>query len=314
MTGLDQLIIGLTALILAVLGGLSVVAGTGLSSTISWMRLAPDLWDGILIGAVFILLAVYLLLIIARQKSEPAVVHQAELGAVRIGVSTIKGLINKKARDIDGVKDCAVTVVQTEPLLVRLDLQIQPDYNVPSLAEQLQQQVKEYLAETMGIEVAGVEILVRGIGETARPVGILSWGEFFLSRRVARQVAFQTLFQIDVGNCDVEEALQQRLADAVLDEANEQYVNEVVRGVYAYRAALDAQINDVSTGWRADRIGAVERSILRLAIYEIVFRDDVPVPVSVNEAVELAKRFGDDDAPRFINGVLGTVVRDGGFA
>jgi len=131
---------------------------------------------------------------------------------------------------------------------------------------------------------------------------------------VARQVAFQTLFQIDVGNCDVEEALQQRLADAVLDEANEQYVNEVVRGVYAYRAALDAQINDVSTGWRADRIGAVERSILRLAIYEIVFRDDVPVPVSVNEAVELAKRFGDDDAPRFINGVLGTVVRDGGFA
>ena len=155
MTGLDQLIIGLTALILAVLGGLSVVAGTGLSSTISWMRLAPDLWDGILIGAVFILLAVYLLLIIARQKSEPAVVHQAELGAVRIGVSTIKGLINKKARDIDGVKDCAVTVVQTEPLLVRLDLQIQPDYNVPSLAEQLQQQVKEYLAETMGIEVAG---------------------------------------------------------------------------------------------------------------------------------------------------------------
>ncbi|NLM39245.1 MAG: transcription antitermination factor NusB [Firmicutes bacterium] len=135
-----------------------------------------------------------------------------------------------------------------------------------------------------------------------------------MSRRVARQVAFQTLFQIDVGNCDVEEALQQRLADAVLDEANEQYVNEVVRGVYAYRAALDAQINDVSTGWRADRIGAVERSILRLAIYEIVFRDDVPVPVSVNEAVELAKRFGDDDAPRFINGVLGTVVRDGGFA
>lgn len=131
---------------------------------------------------------------------------------------------------------------------------------------------------------------------------------------MARQVAFQTLFQIDVGNCDVEEALQQRLADAVLDEANEQYVNEVVRGVYAYRAALDAQINDVSTGWRADRIGAVERSILRLAIYEIVFRDDVPVPVSVNEAVELAKRFGDDDAPRFINGVLGTVVRDGGFA
>lgn len=169
MTGLDQLIIGLTALILAFLGGLMVVVSTGLSGTLSWMRLAPDLWDGILIGAVFILLAVYLLLIITRQKSEPAVVHQAELGAVRIGVNTIKGLINKKARDVKGVRESTVTVVQTEPLLVRLELQILPDYNVPSLAEELQQQVKEYLAETMGIEVAGVEILVRGIGETARP-------------------------------------------------------------------------------------------------------------------------------------------------
>lgn len=169
MTGLDQLIIGLTALILAFLGGLMVVVSTGLSGTLSWMRLAPDLWDGILIGAVFILLAVYLLLIITRQKSEPAVVHQAELGAVRIGVNTIKGLINKKARDVEGVRESTVTVVQTEPLLVRLELQILPDYNVPSLAEELQQQVKEYLAETMGIEVAGVEILVRGIGETARP-------------------------------------------------------------------------------------------------------------------------------------------------
>jgi N utilization substance protein B len=58
----------------------------------------------------------------------------------------------------------------------------------------------------------------------------------------------------------------------------------------------------------------VDRNILRLAIYEIVFRDDVPVPVSVNEAVELAKLFGDEDSPRFINGVLGTVVRTGGFA
>ena len=121
------------------------------------------------VRAVFILLAVYLLLIITRQKSEPAVVHQAELGAVRIGVNTIKGLINKKARDVEGVRESTVTVVQTEPLLVRLELQILPDYNVPSLAEELQQQVKEYLAETMGIEVAGVEILVRGIGETARP-------------------------------------------------------------------------------------------------------------------------------------------------
>ena len=81
-----------------------------------------------------------------------------------------------------------------------------------------------------------------------------------------------------------------------------------------YLPALDAQIGEVAKDWKVHRLGAVDRNILRLAIYEIVFRDDVPVPVSVNEAVELAKQFGDDDSPRFINGVLGTVVRDGGFA
>ncbi len=142
----------------------------------------------------------------------------------------------------------------------------------------------------------------------------MSWGELLLSRRLARQVAFQTLFQIDLGQCDGEEALQQRLAEIELDDANAGYVEEVVRGVCRYLNALDAQISEVAKDWKVHRLGAVDRNILRLAIYEIVFRDDVPVPVSVNEAVELAKLFGDEDSPRFINGVLGTVVRTGGFA
>lgn len=134
-----------------------------------------------------------------------------------------------------------------------------------------------------------------------------------LSRRLARQVAFQTLFQIDLGKCDLEEAIQQRLADVELDEANTSYVQDVVRGVCSRLSALDAQIGEVAKNWKVHRLGAVDRNILRLAIYEIVYRDDVPVPVSVNEAVELAKLFGDADSPRFINGVLGTVVRSGGF-
>ncbi len=135
-----------------------------------------------------------------------------------------------------------------------------------------------------------------------------------LSRRLARQVAFQTLFQIDLGKCNLEVAIQQRLADTEFSETDTEYVREVVRGVCHYLPALDAQIGEVAKDWKVHRLGAVDRNILRLAIYEIVFRDDVPVPVSVNEAVELAKQFGDDDSPRFINGVLGTVVRDGGFA
>lgn len=134
-----------------------------------------------------------------------------------------------------------------------------------------------------------------------------------MSRRLARQVAFQTLFQIDLSKSDVDEALAQRLTDAGLSADNEQYVKTVVHGVSQQLNALDAQIRAISQGWEVHRLGFIDRSILRLAIYEIVFMDAIPVGVTVNEAVELAKEFGDDESSRFINGLLGTVVRDGGF-
>lgn len=134
-----------------------------------------------------------------------------------------------------------------------------------------------------------------------------------MSRRLARQVAFQTLFQVDLGKSDVEEALAHRLGEVSLEQHDMEYVRRAVRGVNEQSVAIDRQINAVSKGWEVRRLGSIDRSILRLAIYEIVFMDDIPVGVAVNEAVELAKEFGDEESPRFINGLLGTVVRDGGF-
>jgi len=134
-----------------------------------------------------------------------------------------------------------------------------------------------------------------------------------LSRRLARQVAFQTLYQIDLSKDDPETALQQRLNDVALSPDNQDYVRTVVRGVHQQMRALDSQIGTISQAWEVHRLGYIDRSILRLAIYEIVFMDAIPVGVTVNEAVELAKEFGDEDSPRFINGLLGTVVRDGDF-
>lgn len=134
-----------------------------------------------------------------------------------------------------------------------------------------------------------------------------------MSRRLARQIAFQTLFQVDLSVSDLEPVLKQRLNDVALTPENQEYVEIVVRGVSQQTPSLDAQINAVSQGWEVHRLGFVDRSILRLAIYEIVFMDDIPAGVAINEAVELAKKYGDDESPRFINGLLGTVVRDGGF-
>ncbi|MDI9484538.1 MAG: transcription antitermination factor NusB [Bacillota bacterium] len=134
-----------------------------------------------------------------------------------------------------------------------------------------------------------------------------------MSRRLARQVAFQTLFQIDLSQMDVETALAQRLEEVALNAENQNYVRQVVQGVHRHVGAIDAQIASISRDWEVHRLGFIDRSILRLAIYEIVFMDDIPAGVAVNEAVELAKEFGDEDSPRFINGLLGTVVRDGEF-
>lgn len=134
-----------------------------------------------------------------------------------------------------------------------------------------------------------------------------------MSRRLARQVAFQTLFQIDLAKGEVENVLEQRLGDVSLSLENQEYVKRAVRGVVEQISALDTQIGAVSLDWEVHRLGFIERNILRLAIYEIVFIDEIPTGVSVNEAIELAKEFGDDESPRFINGLLGTVVREGGF-
>lgn len=126
-------------------------------------------------------------------------------------------------------------------------------------------------------------------------------------------MAFQTLFQLDLTQSDLDVTLSQRLAEVDLSPENEVYINKVVRGVIEQIVALDSQIGAVSEGWDVHRLGFIDRNILRLAIYEIVFMDDIPPSVTVNEAVELAKEFGDEKSSRFINGLLGTVVREGGF-
>ena len=92
------------------------------------------------------------------------------------------------------------------------------------------------------------------------------------------------------------------------EEAKEE-LGTRVRQIYARVEELDGQINDVAEGWKTRRMGKVDLTIIRLALYEILHDDAVPEKVAINEAVELAKKFGGDDSPSFINGVLGKLVR-----
>ncbi|GLF89667.1 N utilization substance protein B [Bacillus safensis] len=127
-----------------------------------------------------------------------------------------------------------------------------------------------------------------------------------MKRRTAREKALQTLFQIDVSNIDPKEAI----THALDEQESDPFFEELVFGVLEHKDKLDDMISQHLVNWKLDRIANVDRAILRLSVYEMVYQEDIPVSVSMNEAIELAKLFGDDKAPKFVNGVLSNIKND----
>jgi transcription antitermination protein NusB len=128
-------------------------------------------------------------------------------------------------------------------------------------------------------------------------------------RREARELAMKILFQVEVGQRPLDEVIE-TTREAVPTEPEEwAYVDEVVHGVLRERAELDRIIGNLASGWRVERIANVDRNILRLALYEIRDRPDIPASVSVNEAVEMAKKYSTEESGKFVNGILGSYLR-----
>ena len=128
------------------------------------------------------------------------------------------------------------------------------------------------------------------------------------TRRQARVLALQTLFEVDSVNHPTELVLAQRLEGKPLPAEGEAFVGRLVKGVLEHRQDLDRIIEDIATDWPLEQMAIIDRNILRIAIYEITVDKQTPVKVAINEAVELAKLFGSDSSRRFVNGVLGTLV------
>jgi len=126
-------------------------------------------------------------------------------------------------------------------------------------------------------------------------------------RRKARIIALQALFEVDSVAHDAEEALARLLAEASLPEEGANFARELVAGVLTNRERIDNMIQTYAPAWPVAQLAAIDRNILRLAMFEILMDNKVPVKAAINEAVELAKTFGSENSPRFINGVLGTV-------
>jgi transcription antitermination protein NusB len=131
-----------------------------------------------------------------------------------------------------------------------------------------------------------------------------------VSRRQARRAAFVLLYQLDVREGPLDELYAQYSRDT--GELIPEYTREAVDGASGMLRILDRRLDGATRGWSIDRLGAVERAILRLALWELAERLDVPVEVAIDEAVELAKRYASADAASLINGVLGRLAREEG--
>jgi N utilization substance protein B len=130
------------------------------------------------------------------------------------------------------------------------------------------------------------------------------------SRRKAREAAVQVLYQIDLTGESSERALELYFQHLTAGDDVQEFAGELVRGCTAHRDAIDARIREVSRHWRLERMARVDRNILRLATFELLHMADVPRKVTLNEAIELAKRFGDEDSPAFVNGVLDRIASE----
>ncbi|SJZ85605.1 transcription antitermination factor NusB [Selenihalanaerobacter shriftii] len=130
------------------------------------------------------------------------------------------------------------------------------------------------------------------------------------SRHKARKIALQTLYQMDINEEDLEKNLEMLKSRMDINnlELEAAFLEDAVRGTYEYLDQIDEKLNRSAEGWKVSRMAKVDRNILRLAVYEILYRDDIPIEVSIDEAVELAKDFATDKSPAFINAVLGKVL------
>ena len=127
------------------------------------------------------------------------------------------------------------------------------------------------------------------------------------TRRKARSTALQALYEIDTAPRDAAAVVQRLLAAENFSEENKAFTLELVEGVVKNKAEIDSNIRKFAPAWPLEQIALIDRNILRLAIFEILFNNKVPVKVAVSEAVELAKSYGSESSGKFVNGVLGSV-------
>ncbi|MBZ4644741.1 MAG: utilization substance protein [Clostridia bacterium] len=130
-----------------------------------------------------------------------------------------------------------------------------------------------------------------------------------MSRRAAREEAFKLLYQMDIHKEDKDEVLETFFKENNFEDGDKAYIQDVVTGTMKHIDEINSLIEKNTIGWKINRISKVNMAILRLAVFEMLKRGDIPMSVSINEAVELAKTYDNVESGAFINGVLGSISK-----
>jgi len=127
-------------------------------------------------------------------------------------------------------------------------------------------------------------------------------------RTRARGIALQALYELDITDHQIGTVLKERVTDTDLNDELIEFFRSIVLGVLPLRSKLDHFIAEHAPDWPLDQVAVIDRNIIRIALWEFAVADNIPLKVAINEAVELAKTYGSDSAPRFVNGVLGSLA------
>ncbi len=131
-----------------------------------------------------------------------------------------------------------------------------------------------------------------------------------MSRRTARAAAMQAIYQLDTGLVDVSTALEYALQTTPLGGNDERYARDLVYGALSRWEEINTLVSEALAEWAIDRLAKVDRSLLRLAVFEMLSRrEDTPVAAIINECIELAKEYSTEESSRFVNGILGAIAR-----
>ncbi len=128
-------------------------------------------------------------------------------------------------------------------------------------------------------------------------------------RTQARELALKCLFQMDIAKDSLAESLDNFWLQLEEGAEIKKYANILIKGVFEYKTQVDLLIKKHARNWQISRMAVVDRNILRIAIFELIFQNEVPPKVAINEAVELAKKYGDAESSKFVNGILDKVFK-----